>query len=207
MARKFNDEERQFIKEKLITAGREWFGKFGLKKTSVEELTKSVGIAQGSFYLFFGSKEELYFEIMEQEEERIRLEMEQKLNSQGGVMTKQRLRAFLGEAFKAADESIFVKQMYVDGVLEMVMRKLPKEKLQQNFTRDADALLPSIRMWQDQGLIVQSDPETIVSMIRALFMLTLHRKEIGEVQFDATFQLMLDVVVEGLVSLRNSNQH
>lgn len=206
MARKFNDEEREFIKDKLITAGREWFGKFGLKKTSVEELTKSVGIAQGSFYLFFGSKEELYFEIMEQEEERIRLEMEQKLNSQE-VMTKQKLRAFLGEAFKAADESIFVKQMYVDGVLEMVMRKLPKEKLEQNFTRDADVLLPSIRMWQDQGLIVQSDSETIVSMIRALFMLNLHRKEIGEAQFDATFQLMLDVVVEGLVSLRNSDQH
>ncbi len=203
MARRFNEEEREYIKDKLMTAGREWFGKFGLKKTSVEELTKAVGIAQGSFYIFYGSKEELYFEIMEQEEARIRKAMEEKLNN-NGPMTKLKLREFLGEAFRAADESVFVKQMHEDGVLEMVLRKLPKEKLEQNFTGDKDALLPSILKWQEQGLIVKANPETLVSMIRALFTLTLHRKEIGEHQFDATLQLMLDVIVEGLVSMANS---
>lgn len=69
MARGFTDRERTAIRNDLIDAGRELFGKYGLKKTSIEDLTKTVGIAQGSFYTFFKSKEKLYLEVIEREGE------------------------------------------------------------------------------------------------------------------------------------------
>ena len=37
----------------------------GMKKTSVEQLTKAVGIAKGSFYKFYESKEMLFFAVLE----------------------------------------------------------------------------------------------------------------------------------------------
>ena len=37
----------------------------GMKKTSVEQLTKAVGIAKGSFYKFYESKEVLFFAVLE----------------------------------------------------------------------------------------------------------------------------------------------
>ncbi len=61
MTRSFNDDEKQFIYTALIDQGKELFSQFGFKKTSILEITKRTGIAQGTFYNFFASKEELYF--------------------------------------------------------------------------------------------------------------------------------------------------
>lgn len=56
----------------MLSEGRHQFETAGLRKTSVEDLTKAAGIAQGSFYMFFASKEELYYELLLEEEQRIR---------------------------------------------------------------------------------------------------------------------------------------
>ena len=72
MARGFTDREKEIIRNNLIETGRELFGKYGLKKTSIGDLTKAVGIAQGSFYTFFKSKEKLYLEIIDREGELIK---------------------------------------------------------------------------------------------------------------------------------------
>ena len=41
---------------KLLTEARHHFETAGLRKTSVEDLTKAAGIAQGSFYMFSDRK-------------------------------------------------------------------------------------------------------------------------------------------------------
>ena len=63
----FTDKEKQFVTEALMQKGKERFAAFGIKKTTVEDLTQSVNIAKGSFYLFFDSKEDLYFRNLMQE--------------------------------------------------------------------------------------------------------------------------------------------
>jgi len=68
MTRSFSDAEKRDITKQLLSRGKELFERYGLKKTSVEELTRAVGIGQGSFYIFFDSKEELFFEILDAEE-------------------------------------------------------------------------------------------------------------------------------------------
>ena len=50
-----------------IIVARQLFVTKGLKKTSLEELTSSVGIVKSSFYTFFESKESLYLELLELE--------------------------------------------------------------------------------------------------------------------------------------------
>ena len=41
------------------------FTDYETEKTSVEQLTKAVGIAKGSFYKFYESKEMLFFAVLE----------------------------------------------------------------------------------------------------------------------------------------------
>ncbi|MEC1287550.1 TetR/AcrR family transcriptional regulator, partial [Bacillus paralicheniformis] len=80
---KFTEKEKEAIRSALVQSGRELFAQLGLKKTSVGELTASAGIAQGSFYTFFDSKEELYFEILQQEEKKIRAQLEALFSESG----------------------------------------------------------------------------------------------------------------------------
>ncbi len=64
----FTQHERAHIRAALQSKGYELFAAYGIKKTSVEELAKSAGISKGAFYLFYDSKEELFFELLEQYE-------------------------------------------------------------------------------------------------------------------------------------------
>lgn len=64
MPKKYTDVQKENIRMDLrAMAERSLFHK-GVKDTSVDELVRAVGIPKGTFYLFYGSKEELYQDVM-----------------------------------------------------------------------------------------------------------------------------------------------
>jgi AcrR family transcriptional regulator len=195
MARKFADHEKEQIRAKLQEHGRELFSKYGLKKTSIEEITKSVGIAQGSFYLFYSSKEELYFDLLEQEEEDIQRKLASIIGNERP--TRQTWSKVLKEAIRLIDENPFIRQIYLENQYELLMRKLPMERLEKHFQKDL-AQLPMIRQWQQKGWIIHEQPEVIISLLRALILLTLHKKEMGE-YYEETMDLFIRFIVQGLI--------
>src|SRR5690625_1865340 len=68
MGRRFTAEDRQEIRQNIVKQARRKFTKDGFQQTSIAGITQAVGIAQGSFYNFFPSKEALYFHILMEEE-------------------------------------------------------------------------------------------------------------------------------------------
>ncbi|MUM34776.1 helix-turn-helix domain-containing protein, partial [Mycolicibacterium sp. CBMA 361] len=64
MAVAFTPDEKGSIARVLVDTAERLFATQGLKKTSLDELVQPVGIAKGSFYAFFDSKESLYLEVM-----------------------------------------------------------------------------------------------------------------------------------------------
>ena len=63
MPNAFTEEESKRIRQELILAGIRLSKELGVQKMSDEKLTAAVGIAKGSFYLFFGSKEDFILEV------------------------------------------------------------------------------------------------------------------------------------------------
>jgi len=200
MPKKFTDQERDWIRGKLLKEARDSFETMGLRKTSIEELTRAAGIAQGSFYMFFGSKEELYFELIQEEEKRIRKSILE-LFPPGETCSKEGMKRFLLHSFRMMEESPLLRQMMSQGEMEQLFRKLPPSLLEHNFTEDQDALRPVIAAWQLEGILADVAPETIVSMIRSLMLLTLHKNEIGEEHFTATIDLLVEVLATGMLSM------
>jgi Transcriptional regulator len=70
--RSFTSEEREIIRNKIIDRGKECFARYGIKKTSIEDLTRDLGIAKSSFYSFFNSKEDLFLQIYTEEREALK---------------------------------------------------------------------------------------------------------------------------------------
>lgn len=202
MVKAFTDQEKEWIEQELIVKGRELFGQFGLKKTSIKDLTEAVGIAQGSFYNFFGSKEELYFEILQKEEEVIRggLMAEFFSTDGDGQISKETLINFLKAGFEIIETNPLLKRIFVEDEYQRMLRKLPKEKLEEHFENDADVLVPLITHLQEVGLIIQRKPEIITSALRALIIISLHKKEIGEEVYDETRDLLIELFVDGLMT-------
>ena len=61
----FTAYETEQLRKALLKATRRCAVTLGMKKTSVDQLTKAVGIAKGSFYKFYESKEMLFFAVLE----------------------------------------------------------------------------------------------------------------------------------------------
>lgn len=64
MAKAFTEEEKIKIKESIMETALDLFHDKGTKSLSISELTKRVGIAQGSFYNFWEDKESLIIDLM-----------------------------------------------------------------------------------------------------------------------------------------------
>ena len=199
MASKFNEQEKAYIRSQLIQHGTKLFGELGLKKTTISDLTKEVNIAQGSFYLFFDSKEALYFEILEEEEQYIREELLHKLLLKE-KLTKATFSEFLQQALQYLDESPILRQLFDKSTMNQLLRKVPQEKLANNNQGDIKFLVPYIENWQADGVMKPVPPEIVVSMIRSLIILSLQKELIGETNYQPTMDQLIQFISDGLIN-------
>lgn len=96
MPNAFTEEESKRIRQELILAGIRLSKELGVQKMSVEKLTAAVGIAKGSFYLFFGSKEDFILEVAAYASEETQKMLLKKLNGRT-QMTAHEFMEFFNE--------------------------------------------------------------------------------------------------------------
>lgn len=129
MPRALTDEEKTLIQEAIIKQANRLIREKGLRAVTVSDITDAVGIAKGSFYHFFDSREVCLYETIRQ----------------SGVVLMERMTALIarGESKKQLAISCFREVILApDSLLlalnvedyEIMMRKLPaqyREKEQQ----------------------------------------------------------------------------
>lgn len=195
---KFGQREKEWIQQELLTKGRDLFVKRGLKKTSISDITKSVGIAQGSFYNFYESKEVLYLDILEQEEEKIREQLVLPFFQSGNV-TREGFKSFLMEAFSVMETNAFIRQLFDEGIMESLFRKLPEEKVAHLANSDVDFFTPLVEKLQRENVIVEEQSEVVIQLLRMVFLLFLQKQQIGEEHFAESMDLLLTFISNGLI--------
>src|SRR5436190_23218582 len=98
MPKGFSEREKTLIRAQLLAKGRELFATQGIKKANVEDLTKAANISKGAFYLFFNSKEELFFELLGQFEDEYHNKLVEAAAQPGGS-PQQQVKDMLMQAF------------------------------------------------------------------------------------------------------------
>ncbi len=66
---KLRDKQKAEVKSALVRAGEELFRTNGFAVTTIEEIIGTAGVARGTFYNYFQSKEDLALEILYETEE------------------------------------------------------------------------------------------------------------------------------------------
>lgn len=61
---KLRDKQKAEVKSALVRAGEELFRTNGFTETTIEEITGTAGVARGTFYNYFQTKEDLAIEIL-----------------------------------------------------------------------------------------------------------------------------------------------
>jgi len=77
----------------IVTAARRLFGKYGLRKTTVDEIAREAGVGKGTIYNYYKSKEEIFQAVVEEEAQIFKKEIKKAVNSQD--TPEKKLRAYV----------------------------------------------------------------------------------------------------------------
>lgn len=191
MATAFTSEEKEVIRKKLHKVAKECLQRYGVKKTTVDQMAAMADISKGSFYNFYSSKEMLFFKVLEE----YQIDVMNRLTEQLGMETKidtNRLVQLLYDFYQDFRYS-FMYTIFKNHEMELLLRKLPKEAITNHHLID-DRMVKKIvsRINIRENVSV----EIVSALFRTIAMTILHIEEIGEKQFDTTLKLVIQGVVE-----------
>ena len=197
--RGFTEAEREQIRRGLLDAGRELFAQYGLKKTTIADLTDEVGVAPSTFYQFFDSKEALYAAVLEDVGDDIVAPIfEQSFEATDDP--EEAIRRFLRLLLDEIETNPLLKQVIVEG-REAYDRGLTDEERAAEREQELASLVPFVEEWHEAGKLRGQDPTVVASVIRAAAFVTLHRDDIGDDLYPATRDLLVDSVAAGLTDV------
>jgi len=191
MPKAFTESECTYIKQRLMQEAKACLTQFGVRKTTVDELVKRVNIPKGTFYLFYKSKELLFFDVFCAFHDEIQANLLNQINTVNEEITAEKVTKLIFELYKQVNAS-FLYQLITNGDLELIMRKLPAEVVKIHAERDDFSIekllsiLPGTRM----GSI-----KAFSAALRAIFLSMLHKHEIGDDAFDDALRIMIHGVI------------
>ncbi|HEK9103967.1 TetR/AcrR family transcriptional regulator [Bacillus pfraonensis] len=191
---KFTDQEKEQIRQSLLIKGKELFIQYGLAKTSIDDIILACGIGKGTFYKFFSSKEELYLEILKNEEE-VRETVLNELFREN-LPPKELLSSFFHRSFELVEKNPFLQRVFQNDEHERLSRKLPEKMFEFSETHKKRGI-HAVKILMDRGVLPKNDPQIIVGIIQAVMMIRLHQQEIGYEVFPKVMEQIIEFVSEG----------
>ena len=191
MATAFTTEEKEVIRKKLHKVAKECLQRYGVKKTTVDQMAAMTDISKGSFYNFYSSKEMLFFAVLEEYQIDVMDRLTEQLDMEAKIDTN-RLVQLLYDFYQDFRYS-FMYTIFKNHEMELLIRKLPKEVITNHHLIDdrmVKKIVSRINIRENVSL------EIVSALFRTIAMTILHIKEIGEKQFDTTLKLVIQGIVE-----------
>src|SRR5687767_5574899 len=197
MPKGFSEREKAIIRAQLLAKGRELFATHGIKKANVEDLTRAANISKGAFYLFFNSKEELFFELLGQFEDEYHADL---IAAAGrpGTSPRQQVKDVLTQAFSIwRTHPLFTH--FNQEEYEYLVRKLPEGTAQATIDKDAIFVERLLGQWHAQGILIDCDPTLFLGLTRALFYMSLHERDLGPGIYPNVIDFFIDAIAQQIV--------
>jgi len=196
MAKAFTESNKEDIRTALLNKGREYFIKYGYKKTSVDEIVKAVGIAKGSFYKFFDSKEALFMAIHEESETNLQIAMMQKLEKI--IDPSEKLRMFFQNAFHLLETDPLLRAVLTRDDFESLSGFMTSDKYREHYRNDIAFLEELIKKWQEEGVIRKLDATVASNMIAAAYYIIIQKESFNENMYKSVIDMLVDSLVHYL---------
>lgn len=195
----FDEAEQARIRRDLVDAGREYFSRYGLEKTTVAELADAAGIATGSFYRFFDSKERLYLAVLEDAGHAVYGEalaaLEEPDSPDASVV------AFLQTFFTYAEEEPLVRRLLEGDYRDRLVDATTDAERRASKDEKVAILAPFVEQWQAAGLARPGDPAVLALAVESVGFVLLHEDEFdSREEYEAVRDTLVELVAAGLTA-------
>lgn len=194
MPRHFSPEEKEIIQGKLFDAGAYLFTKFGVGKTTIEDITREAGVGKGTFYLFYGSKGAFYLDLYERDWKILNEKMEKLFLYRKGKLSDL-LLDYIFENRRHLLEHPILSKAYDPSTVSSIFDQAGHERLREFKRLSSEKLCRIIDSWiSANSLICPIKTEVVAGMMRSLSFLNYHRMEIGEDIHDEVVRRFADSI-------------
>lgn len=187
-------------KDMIFRAAHELFAQKGYKETNIPEITNLAGVGVGTFYNYYASKDEIFFEVFARENEKTKKEMMSSIDP--GEDLHVTLTRMMVRSRDAISSNLILREWYNKDLYSRMEKWFQEEKSNERMNEIIQTYLSEfILKWQQEGKI-RSDLE--VGMILALFNSTIyvdmHKTEVGIQFFPQLIYHLLDFIIQGLTT-------
>ena len=186
-------------KQEIFNVARELFIQKGFKKTNISEITKAVGIAVGTFYSFYSSKEEVFMDVFLEEDQKLKKQIMASIDFDREISTV--LRDLIPQLLGGMKDNPILAEWYKKDNFKAIIKKVGVPYVESSNTEDVfyPFLLEIVGKWQSQGkLDPKQDREYILALFNSVAFIDVHRDEIGEEYFPRLLEDLIQFIVKGL---------
>lgn len=187
MPNAFTEEESKRIRQELILAGIRLSKELGVQRMSVEKLTAAVGIAKGSFYLFFGSKEDFILEVAAYASEETQKMLLKKLNGRTEMSAHEFMEFF--------NEYLHSDLDLMNGLTVSDFYWL-KNHIKKQVLFDPDIQIKTAQFWLSLISDVREgvDTGTFVNLIKSIYAIREHRDTMVIASLENSVRILLHTI-------------
>ena len=183
----FTDYETEQLHKALLKETRRCAVTLGMKKTSVDQLTKAVGIAKGSFYKFYESKEMLFFAVLEGIHSELYGVADRALSENAGLPAAERAaKAVLAVCKRLSDTGDMV---FIENDAKLLLQRLPEDVKNVHY-HDGETHIR--QLMENHDLMPKCGVSLAAATVRGLILTVSHKEQIGEL-----YQQVLETLVHG----------
>ncbi len=194
MGAAFTEHEKSIIREQLKACAKEYMTTYGVKKTTVDQLAKAVGISKGAFYKFYDSKELLFFEVLEDFHTEFFGTAAKILHERIDLSEKERLEEAIWQTCIVMQKMTFIGS--IENELPYLLRKIPADVLKEHYHSD-DMYIKQII--SQSGIKTSVSPEFICTAIHAILVILIHKDDVGHQHFDEVLRMFIRSLCEKIL--------
>jgi len=147
---------------------RKVFADKGYHRTSISEIVSRCGVAQGTFYLYFGSKRDVFEALLDEFTAAVYRAFF--IPGAEDVKTKEQVRQRLTQASQSALKMLAGNKDLAKIFLVETVPREPgfEEKVASFYNRLVADTAANLELWMDRGLLRHADPAVIANCVIAM---------------------------------------
>lgn len=182
----------------IYDCAKELFSEKGFKDTNISEITKKAGMAVGTFYNYYPSKEKLFMEIFLEENAKLKKACFQSIDLEQSPLV------IVGQMLKLNVEGTKANPILREWYNKSVFEKLEQVYREENGVDSVDFLydnfLELVTLWKKQGKMRKDiDSKMIMMIFAAIINVDTHKEEIGLEYFPELLHQMTELIMKSLM--------
>lgn len=184
-------------KVQIYGCGKALFSTHGFKDTNVSDITKMAGIATGSFYNYYTSKDQLFMEIYLDENKKLKKRIMEVIDLTGDPLDV--MKEMMLQNYKGMSENPILKEWYNKDVFSRIEQKYREEKGIEHVDFMYDSFIHVVEKWQREGKMRKDiNSGMIMAIFTALINIDTHKEEIGLEYFPQIMDYIAEFIMNGL---------